>query len=181
MLPGSYVIKLLVRNGATGRLGTFEAPFTIPNLAREMIEIPLSSVVLSQQRVAAAGAIYTVKQKIAAERANPLVDEGRKLVPAVGRTFSADRPLYVLLHAYERDALAPRALAAYVTFYRDDARAFETPPLGVDQWDAKTRALPIRVTIPPGTLTAGSYICQVTVIDAAAGRVAFRRMAMSVR
>jgi VWFA-related protein len=181
MLPGSYVVKLLVRNGATGRMGTFEAPFTIPNLARETVEVPLSSIVLSQQRVAAADAIYTVKQTIAAEAANPLVDEGQKLVPAVGRTFSADRPLYVFLQAYERDALAPRPLAAYLTFYRDDVRVFETPPVGVEHWGAKTRALPIRFTIPPGTLTPGAYTCQVTVLDSSADRVAFRRVSVDVR
>jgi VWFA-related protein len=181
MLPGSYVIKLLVRNGSTGRMGTFEAPFTIPNLAREALEIPLSSVVLSQQRVAAADAIYTVKQKIAADAANPLVDGGQKLVPAVGRTFSTNRPLYIFLQAYERDVLTPHPLAAYVTFYRDDVRVFETPPVGIDRWDATTRALPIRFTIAPGTLAAGSYTCQVTVIDPSAGRVAFRRVGIGVR
>jgi hypothetical protein len=181
MLPGSYVIKLLVRNASTGRMGTFEAPFTIPNLARETIEIPLSSVVLSQQRVTTANAVYTVKQKIAADAANPLVDDGQKLVPAVGRTLSANRPLYVFLQAYERDAAAPRPLAAYATFYRDDVRVLETPALGIDRWDATTRALPIRLTIAPGTLTAGSYTCQVTVIDPSAGRVAFRRVEIAVR
>jgi VWFA-related protein len=181
MLPGSYVIKLLVRNGATGRMGTFEAPFTIPNLAREAIEIPLSSIVLSQQRVAIADAIYTVKQKIAAEAGNPLVADGQKLVPAVGRTFSTDRPLYIFLQAYERDTAAPRPLAAYATFSRDDVRVFETPTLGTERWDAKTRALPIRFTIPPGTLAPGAYTCQVTVIDPTADRVAFRRVEIAVR
>jgi hypothetical protein len=122
-----------------------------------------------------------VKQKIAAEAGNPLVADGQKLVPAVGRTFSADRALYILLQAYEREATAPRPLVAYATFYRDDARVFETPPLGVEQWDAKTRALPIRFTIAPGTLAPGAYTCQVAVLDPAAERVAFRRVEIAVR
>jgi VWFA-related protein len=181
MLPGSYAIKLLVRNDATGRMGTLLASFTVPNLERERKEIPLSSVVLSQQRVAAGDAAYTVKQKVAAEVAHPLVDEGQKLVPAVGRTFSASRPLYLLLEAYERDTPAVRPLAAYVTFYRDGASVFETPPLGIEQWNAKTKALAIRFTIPPGAVAPGSYTCQVTVLDPTAGRTAFRRVDITVR
>lgn len=181
VLPGSYVIKLLVRNEATGRMGTFESPFTVPNLERETTAVRLSSVVLSQQRAVAADAVYTVKQKIAAEVANPLVEEGQKLVPSVGRTFSAGRPLYVFLEAYERDTATIRPLAAYVTFYRDGARAFETPPIGIDRWNSKTRALAIRFTLAPDTLAPGAYTCQVTVLDPAGGRAAFRRMDIIVR
>lgn len=41
---------------------------------------------------AAADSAYTASQKVAAEVANPLVEDGQKLVPALGRTFSAARP-----------------------------------------------------------------------------------------
>lgn len=181
MLPGSYVIKLLIRNDATGRMGTFQASFTIPNLERETSEVRLSSIVLGQQRVGAGDAAYTVKQKIAAEVAHPLVDEGQKLVPAVGRTFIGARPLYLFLEAYERDSTVVRPLVAYVTVYRDGAIVFETPPLGIRRWDAKTKALSIRFTIPPGTVAPGSYTLQVTVLDPAADRAAFRRIDVSVR
>ena len=34
LLPGKYVIKLLARDAETGRIGTYQAPFTIPNLNR---------------------------------------------------------------------------------------------------------------------------------------------------
>jgi len=181
ILPGSYVIKLLARNDSTGHMGTLEMPFTVPNLERVTDEVRLSSVVLSQQRVRAADAIYTVKQKVAAEVANPLVEDGLKLIPAVGRTFSASRPLYVLLDAYERDAAAVRPLVAYLTFYRDGTMAFQTPPLGVDQWDVKSRALGIRFTLAPGTLASGAYTCQVTVLDPAGVHAAFRRVDIVVR
>ena len=35
LLPGKYVLKILARDSETGRIGTFLAPFTIPNLNRE--------------------------------------------------------------------------------------------------------------------------------------------------
>src|SRR5207247_2045965 len=78
LLPGKYVIKLLARDAETGRIGTYQAAFTIPNLDREEIRVPISSVVLSSQRVPLGDALYSVKQKIAAEATNPLVFNGAK-------------------------------------------------------------------------------------------------------
>ena len=63
LLPGKYVIKILARDAETGRMGTFQTNFTIPNLNREEKRIPISSVVLSSQRVALSDAIYSVRQK----------------------------------------------------------------------------------------------------------------------
>jgi len=181
VLPGSYAIKLLVRNDATGRIGTFESPFTIPNLEREVTEVPLSSIVLSQQRVTSTDAVFTVKQKVASDVANPLVDEGQKLVPAVGSTFDTARPLHVMVQAYQRDAPVVRPLTAYATFYRDGMAVSETPILGIEQRDPKTRALTIRFTIGPHTLPAGAYTCQITVLDSIGGRAAFRRFEVTMR
>lgn len=174
VLPGEYVIKLLARNGTTGRIGTFQASFTIPNLEREVARLPISSVVLSSQRVAPAEILKEVKQKIPSDKANPLVYDGQKLIPSVTRTFSAARPMFVFLQAYERDTTTMRPLAAFVTFYRDGVKVFETDLLAVsDGWDSKSRAVPIRFTIPLTTLQPGGYDCQVTVLDPAGGRAAF--------
>ena len=175
VLPGAYVIKLLARNASTGRMGTFQTSFVVPNLERDATHVRLSSVVLTSVKGAAGDAVFTTKQKIAAETANPLVDDGQKLIPAVTRTFHASRPLYVFLQAYERDATAVRPLIAYVTLYRDDEKAFETEPLAVETWDAKTKALPIRFTLAPHVLAPGAYDCQVTVLDASSHRAAFWR------
>ncbi|MGE5835638.1 MAG: VWA domain-containing protein [Acidobacteriota bacterium] len=177
VLPGTYVIKVLARNAATGRIGTFQSSFVIPNLERERTRLPISSVVLSSQRVAKGDALFTVKQRLATDDVNPLIHDGAKLVPSVTRTFSATRPLFVLLQAYPRDATAMRPLAAFVTFYRDGARIFETEALGVtDGWDPGSRAVPIRFTINLGGLTPGPYDCQVTVLDPGGGKAAFWRV-----
>src|SRR4029078_4080143 len=44
LLPGKHVIKFLARDAETGRIGTYQAPFTIPNLNKEETRIPISSV-----------------------------------------------------------------------------------------------------------------------------------------
>jgi VWFA-related protein len=176
VLPGSYVIKVLARNAATGRIGTFQSSFTIPNLERERTQLPISSVVLSSQRVTKDDALFTVKQRLATDAVNPLIHDGQKLIPSVTRTFSTSRPLFVLLQAYERDAAVLRPLAAYVSFYRDGARIFETGAVGVNAgWDPGSRAVPIRFTISLGELAPGPYDCQVTVLDPGAGKAAFWR------
>jgi VWFA-related protein len=175
LLPGNYVIKVLARDGTTGRIGTFQKSFTIPNLERELVRLPISTVVLTSQRVGRTDALFSVQQKIPSDAANPLVHEGLKLIPSVTRTFSASRPLFVFLQSYERGA-AMRPLVAFVTFYREGAKIFETEPLGITGgWDPKSRAVPIRLTVPLGGLPPGSYECQVSVLDPAASRAAFWR------
>ena len=51
LLPGTYTIKVLARDDETGRIGTYMHKFVIPNLNKEEKRIPISSVVLSSQRL----------------------------------------------------------------------------------------------------------------------------------
>lgn len=175
LLPGSYTLKMLARDTTSGRIGTYIKSFVVPNLEREKVRLPISSVVLTTQREPFNAALFTVKQKIAGDMANPLVQQGQKFIPGVSRTFSASRELFVYLQAYERDAMSVRPLAAFVTFYRDGQKAYESEPLGVDGWDQKTKALPIRISVPAGQLLPGAYDCQVSVFDPVGNRAAFWR------
>ena len=176
LLPGKYVIKILARDAETGRIGTYQATFRIPNLNRETEKIPISAVVLSSQRVAMSDAIYSVKQKTDAEAVNPLVYGGQKLVPSVTRVFSRARDLYVFVQAYERGEMSTRPLVAFVSFYRGDVKAFETTPLAVtDGLDPKTKAVPLRFNLSLENLSTGPYDCQVTVLDPSAQKIAVWR------
>src|SRR5262249_41991412 len=51
LLPGKYIVKFLARDAETGRIGTYQAPFLVPNLNKELQRIPISSVVLGSQRI----------------------------------------------------------------------------------------------------------------------------------
>jgi VWFA-related protein len=180
LLPGQYVIKLLARDTTTGRIGTYQQAFTVPNLEREHARLPISTVVMTSQRVTRADALYSVQQKISSDVANPLVFDGRKLIPSVTRTYSAARPVYVFLQAYERDSTSVRPLEAYLAFYRAGVKVFETDPVALDDWDPKLRAVPIRFTLAAGTLAAGVYDCQVTVLDPTANKAAFWRASVEI-
>ena len=48
ILPGKYVIKFLARDAETGRIGTFQTAFTVPNLAKELKRVHISSGSLRQ-------------------------------------------------------------------------------------------------------------------------------------
>jgi VWFA-related protein len=174
LLPGKYMIKYLVRDAETGRIGTFQMAFTVPNLNKELQRVPISSVVLSNQRVAVGDSIYNVKQKIDATNVDPLVLDGQKLVPSVTRVFSKSRDLYVFLQAYQRGATATQPVVAYVSFYQGQVKSLQTAPLAVTQAaDAKSKAVPLRFTVPLEKLPAGQYDCQVTVLDPAGQKVVF--------
>ena len=169
LLPGRYTIKFLARDDETGRIGTYQTNFTIPNLNKEDKRVPVSSVVLSGQRVEMKDAIYDAmkgKEQAKETAANPLVQNGAKLIPSVTRVFNKDRQLYVYLQAYQ--PVGPGGtLVGYVSFYKGGVKVLETDPVAVTG-PAVTRGLgvvPMNFSVGLGKLEAGEYDCQVTVLD----------------
>src|SRR5438552_8548134 len=184
LLPGKYTIKFLARDAETGRIGTYQTSFVIPNLMKEEKRVPISSVVLSTQRVDMKEALFNAaKDKSAgAQAANPLVVEGQKLIPSVTRVFSKSRDLYVYLQAYERYATTTQPLVAFVTFYRGQTKAFETTPLQVvDGLDPRSKALPLKFSLSLSKLPPGEYNCQVTVLDPTGQKAAFWQAPVMLR
>jgi VWFA-related protein len=181
--PGRYSIKFLARDDETGRMGTYQTTFVIPNLNKEKLRVPISSVVLSSQRADLKDALYNTthgKEQARNDAANPLVENGHKLIPSVTRVFHADRDMYVYLQAYTVPAgtsvlpTTPARLAAFVSFYRDGKKVYETQPAMMDaSVTSRLGTTPIALTIEPGRLQAGEYQCQVTVLDAAGNRGSF--------
>jgi hypothetical protein len=166
LLPGKYVIKVLARDDETGRIGTYIKNFTIPNLNKELVKLPISSVVLGSQLINRADALYTSKNQDKGPSVNPMLLDGIKLMPSINNVFSRSKDLYVFLQAYEKGADTQKPLMAYVTFYRGQTKAFETPVLGVTQgMDPKSKAVPMRISVALGKLAPGKYDCQVTVVD----------------
>jgi hypothetical protein len=169
LLPGKYKIKLLARDAVTGRIGTHESAFVIPNLVKEEKRIPISSVVLSSQRVDLKDALYTAKDKNNAQSLSPLVHDGQKLIPSVTRVFSRNKEMFVYLQAYR-----PGPLLAFVTFYRGQEKAFETSPLQVSEaLTNRAKAMPFKFAFPLDKLAAGEYRCQITVVDPKEQKAAF--------
>jgi hypothetical protein len=176
-LPGKYTIKFLARDDETGRIGTFQTSFVIPNLNKEDKRVPISSVVLSGQRVDLKDAIYNAakqKERAKEEAANPLVLNGQKLIPSVTRVFSKSRDLYVYLQAYEQGVTSAQPLMAFVSFYQGQTKMFETQPMEVATGMSNSlKTIPLRFSIGLNLLPPGDYDCQVTVLDPTGQKSAF--------
>ncbi|HEY1341486.1 MAG TPA: VWA domain-containing protein [Bryobacteraceae bacterium] len=177
--PGPYTIKFLARENETGKMGTFETKFVVPDLTTEQRHLPISSVVLSNQREKLDAAVATAERDKKLLNASPLVQEGQKLVPSVTRVFRKAQDMYVYLKAYEPAAETTQPIVATVSFYRGKVKAFETAPLEVtDGLNAKSKALPVKFSLPLGKLAPGKYTCQVSVLDPTAQKFAFWRAPM---
>ncbi len=176
LLPGKYKLKFLARDAETGRIGTFETPFVIPNLAKEKQRIAISTVVLGSQRVDLKDALFdaAAKQKEKLETVDPLVQEGKKLIPSVTRVFRKNGQMYVYLQAYEEGIDTFQPLVAFVTLYHGKSKALETAPLEIPAgMNNRLKTMPIHFQIALAKLPAGEYNCQVTVLNPAAKKVAF--------
>jgi hypothetical protein len=191
LFPGRYTVKFLARDDETGRIGTFQTSFVIPDLNKVVNRVPISSVVLASQRVALNDALYNTahgKEEARNDAANPLVANGQKLIPSVTRVFNRDRQMYVYLQAYQHPAplgsgsgaagaspvAAEHPYLAYVSLYRNQKLAMETVPIAVmPQPGTRLGIVPLSFQVSLGNLESGSYQCQISVLDPAGNRAAF--------
>jgi VWFA-related protein len=177
LLPGKYQIKFLARDDETGRIGTYQTVFVIPNLNKEVTHVPISSVVLSSQRVDLKDALFNAeknKDRAKEEDVNPLVQNGQKLIPSVTRVFRQSQSMFIYLQAYEQGVATAQPLVAFVSFYSEKAKAFETPPMEVTQaLNNRLQTMPLSFSIPLNQVPPGEYDCQVSVLDPDGKKAAF--------
>jgi VWFA-related protein len=186
LLPGKYSIKFLARDDETGRIGTFQTTFVIPNLNKELKRIPISAVVLSSQRVDLREAIYDAakaKDRAKDEAVNPLVQDGKKLISSVTRVFSTGHQIYVYFQAYKPADPAPNAQTpapnsqpffAFVSLYQGGKKLYETPPQSIaPSSTSRLGTMSLNFDLGVDSLPRGSFDCQVTVIDPSTQKAAF--------
>src|ERR1700733_9917856 len=177
LLPGKYMIKFLARDDETGRIGTYQTTFVIPNLNKEVNHVPISSVVLSSQRVDMKDALFNAeknKNREKEEQVNPLVQNGQKLIPSVTRVFRQGQNMYVYLQAYEQGLPAVQPLVAFVSFYNEQTKAFETQPMEMTQgMNNRLQTMPFSFSIPLNQVPPGDYNCQISVLDPTGKKASF--------
>jgi VWFA-related protein len=169
--PGRFGVKVVVRENTDGRIGSFEAPITVPELKAAPVKV--SSVVLSTQ----------LQQAGRGRNQSPLVRDGVQLVPSVTHVVSKDQKLYFYYEVYEPGEIegGPQ-LKTSLAFYRGKVKVFETPAVERAAVDAADRkAALFQFELPAGSFTPGLYTCQINIIDAASGKFAFPRLAFYVK
>jgi VWFA-related protein len=176
--PGKYEIKFVVRENQTGRMGSFIAEVTLPDLKKAPLK--MSSILLASQRAP------TKKQ-------DPLVRNGQEYVPNISHVFRQDQHLYLLYEVYDparekATANEPRAsksginLLSSLELMQGSTKIYETPIVQARAINVEGRdAVSFELDVPLSGLKPGAYLCQLNVIDDAAGSFAFPRFAVLVR
>ena len=186
--PGKYQFKFVVRENETGRMGSFEANVTVPNLDKEALK--MSSVVLASQLIPAGK-----------KKNNPLVFDGDELVPNLPHVFNQDQTLHLLYQIYDPTrARREKNVAASagrpdsevsgssvrvftsVEFLKGDEEVYSTSLVKATETNIPGQdAIAFHFNVPLSALSPGTYICQVNVIDDAGGAFSFPRTAVLIR
>ena len=182
VLPsGKFHLKFVVRENENGAMGSFETDINVPKL--KQAQFRMSSVVMAGQ----------VQPAPKAKASNPLVKDGQELVPSVTHVFRSGQHLYLYYEVYDpakpaegqaADKQKKNAISVVtnVAFFQGKAKVFETPVVRADEVNVPERhAAAFRLDVPIKDLKPGFYTCQVNVIDDAAGKFAFPRLALLVR
>jgi VWFA-related protein len=189
--PGRYHMKFLVRENVTGKMGTFETHFTIPDLAADTPGLKLSTIIWSSQRESMKTAVGVAEKTTKKESAaNPLIvgppGEEEKLVPNITKVFRRSQNLYVTFDVYDArpDPKNPKARRVKVSlslFNEKGTKAFEVAPLDETALaDTRPEAVPVKIQVPLKDLAPGRYTCQINVIDQIGRKFAFPRTPMVV-
>ena len=180
--PGKYELKFVVREDQTGRMGSFVADITLPDLKKAPLK--MSSIVLASMREPS-------------RKDDPLVRGGQEYVPNISHVFRQNQHMYLLYEVYEparakaesNSAIDGKAsvgpaidLLSSLELIQGSTKVYETPVVRAKSINAEGRdAVAFELDVPLAGLRPGQYICQLNVIDDAAGSFAFPRFALLVR
>jgi VWFA-related protein len=175
--PGKYTFKFLARENETGKMGTYETAFTVPDLASDRPALKTSSVIWSNQRQTLSDSLAFADSKKKLVEADPLVQDGQKLIPSITHVFRKDQNLYVYLEVYDPGVTTDKpSVAATLSFYRGKTKSFESQPVRLDAFALKrAQTLPIKFQTPLAQLAAGRYTCQVNIVDENGRKFGFAR------
>jgi VWFA-related protein len=176
--PGKYHVKFVVRENQTGRMGSFEADITLPDMKKQPLK--MSSIVLASARQPS-------------KKTSPLVRSGEEYIPNISHVFRQDQHLYLLYEVYgpAKEKLAegqPKGTKAGINvlssleLLQGSTKVYETPLVRAKTVNVEGRdAVAVELDVPLSALKLGSYLCQLNVIDDAGGSFSFPRFAVLVR
>jgi VWFA-related protein len=175
--PGKYQIKFVVRENQTGRMGSFLADVTLPDMRKAPLK--MSSIVLAASRQPS-------------KRQDPLVRNGEEYVPNISHVYRQDQHMYLLYEIYsparEKNENLPKGtkpginLLSSLELIQGSTKVYETPIVQAKQINVEGRdAVAFEMDVPLDKLKPGQYLCQLNVIDDAGGSFAFPRFAVLVR
>jgi hypothetical protein len=166
--PGKYQIKFVVRENQTGRMGSFVADVTLPDMKKAPLKI--SSIVLAAARQPS-------------KRQDPLVRNGEEYVPDMYLLYEVYDPAREKAAENQPKGTKPGInLLSSLELIQGSTKVYETPIVQAKAINVEGRdAVAIEMDVPLDKLKPGQYLCQLNVIDDAGGSFAFPRFAVLVR
>jgi len=183
LASGNYSLTFLAREGLTGKMGTFETKFAVPDLNSGKA-LRVSSVILSSQREAVSAAVGAADNNKKLLTNHPLIQDGQKVVPSITRVFRKDQTLYVYFEVYD-PSIDPEQktsnVYAAIELLQGARKAFTSRPVRVDKLStSRPSVATFSFEIPLNRLQPGEYISQVDVIDQLGQKFAFPRSSLVV-
>ncbi|MGC2621198.1 MAG: VWA domain-containing protein [Acidobacteriaceae bacterium] len=197
---GKYHLKFVVRENETGRMGSFETDLNVPDLRK--VPLKMSSVVLASQRMPAAkkqdSPLVRDGQQLVPNLPHVFRQDQHMYFlyevydpahAAADKTADATQPAATKSAKPEKGATSAGApknesvrVMTSIEFLQGSAKAFETPLIQATQINVPDRqAVAFQFDVPLDSLKPGTYICQINVIDDAAGTFTFPRTAILIR
>lgn len=176
--PGKYHLKFVVRENQTGRMGSFEADITLPDMKKQPLK--MSSILLASARQPS-------------KLNTPLVHDGQEYVPNISHVFRQDQHLYLLYEVYDpahekaaenqpKGTKPGISVLSSLELIQGAVKVYETPLVQAKATNVDGRdAVAVQLDVPLNGLKPGPYVCQLNVIDDAGGSFAFPRFAVLVR
>jgi VWFA-related protein len=188
LAPGRYRLRFLVRENQSGKMGTFDTRFVVPDLAADSMTLKTSSVIWSGQKDPLKAAVGSAeKEDRKTVEADPLILGNEKIVPSVTRVFRRSQNMYIAFDVYDAapDPAQPANRRVSVTmslFNQKGLKAFEAGPvMATGQVSTRPNATPVQLQVPLKTLAPGNYVCQLNVVDEIGRKFAFSRANLVVQ
>ena len=186
--PGKYQMKFVVRENITGKMGTFQTKFTVPDLSADTSGLKTSTIIWSSQREKVTAAVGSAARATRKElTANPLIVGDEKVIPNITKVFRRSQNLYVNFDVYDArpdpaDGRARRVKVSMSLFNKKGAKAFEIGPLSATQLvETRPEAVPVQFQVPLKDLAPGRYECQINVVDEVGRKFAFPRAPLVIQ
>jgi hypothetical protein len=187
LTPGKYRLRFVARENGEGKVGTYEAKFEVPDVATEKT-LRVSSVILSNQRDPVASQVAGVKNSKKLVETNPLIADGKKLVPNVTKVFRVNQSLLVYVEVYDPNIpdfmpenFRRAGVSASLALYKDDKKVFESPAVRANRLsESRPGTLPVWLQMSMANIPLGKYDAQINLIDEFGKKFAFPRASLAV-
>lgn len=186
--PGRYRIRMLVRENQSGKMGTFDYKFVVPDLAADSMVLKTSSVIWSSQREPMKAAVGEAeKSNRKTLQSSPLMVGDDKLVPNITKVFRRSQSLFITFDVYDAapdpgNSKQRKVAVSMSLFNQKGMKAFEAGPVEAsDVASTRPNAVPVQIQAPLKGLAPGRYTCQLNVVDEVGRKFAFPRQAIVVQ